>query len=169
MTTNFKHAATVNALVGNETNSGWEAADHQLKIIRSEWEELSEGVETRDLHETRDGIADVLFTVYGLAHRLGLDADGDYDDMMTSQWSKFDTTEDDALLTQQKYVDKGMAVVTVDRFHPETGEILRVTLSSMDQLDDKGRFCPKGKWLKSHRFMEPVFKPLPSTVANRLV
>lgn len=165
---NFDDAAMVNLLAGNLSNGGWQAADHQMDVIQSEWNELSEGVATRDIEETRDGIIDVLFTVYGLAHRLGMNADDDWDTMMTSQMSKFDVSEDDALETKEKYHRKGMATVTVDRFHPLTGERLYVTLSSKDQMDDKGRYCPKGKWLKSYKFLEPDYPALPDETLAKL-
>jgi NTP pyrophosphatase (non-canonical NTP hydrolase) len=164
--TNFNAATSINVLVGNQNNAGWEAIDNQMQIIASEWKELSEGVENRDLEELRDGICDMLFTVYGLGHRAGMPVDADFKEVADSQFTKFDTAEESAYLTRKKYMDKGMAVHQVDRIHNDKTVI--VTYSSADQTDSDGRFAPKGKWLKSHQFQGPCFQTLPNDVQMTL-
>lgn len=168
---NFTDTAKINALAGNQYNGGWSAIEHQLRIIQSEWDETcDDGVKARNIHELRDGIADVLFTVYGLAHRAGIDADSDFEKVVESQFTKFDPTVEDAALTRDKYKALGIEV------YQELRQITRhniitdcwVTYSAKDQLDAKGRECPEGKWLKSHRFQEPVFDPLPDHVNHTL-
>lgn len=205
---NFKDSANVNHLAGNLYNGGWEAIEHQRDIIASEVNELfTDGIEDRNIHEIRDGIADVLFTTYGLAHRMGVDANVDYADMMKSQWTKFDTTEEEALKTKAKYDELGIETcyiqrsvtverdVTMDKLRELAngdediyGEImvsrmsdlinnpviesetllLYVTLSAKQQLDARQRPIPPGKWLKSYKFQEPVYGPLPAEVSEKL-
>lgn len=160
--TNFQRTADINNLVGNETNGGWEAVDHQVKIVQSEWDELLEGIGERDIDELRDGIQDVLFTVYGLGHRAGMPVDLDYDELVRSQMSKFDTTEESALLTRKKYEAMGMSVIQKDRVFE--GRVYVVTYSAKDQYDHQNRFAPEGKWLKSRAFEEPRYQPLPNDV-----
>ncbi len=75
----------------------------------------------RDIHELRDGIQDVLFTVYGLGHRAGMPVDLDYEELVRSQMSKFDTTEESALLTRKKYEAMGMAVIQKERVQKGSG------------------------------------------------
>lgn len=47
---------------------------HQSELIRREFNELLAGFDQSDLREIRDGLADVIVTVDGLYHRLGLQA-----------------------------------------------------------------------------------------------
>lgn len=161
-------AAEVNQLVGNTFNQGWAAADKQLKIIKSEFNELCDGIRDRDLHELRDGIGDVLFTVLGLAHRVGIDAQADYALIVASQFTKFDRTVEDAERTKAKYDAKNMQTHYEARFLPGEEAPYYVTYSSVDQIDDQGRPCSAGKWLKSWQFQEPRFNDLPSNVAVML-
>lgn len=165
---NFQHSAAVNELVGNQAGAGWEAGRHQKGIIASEINEIWEGLVLQDIELTRDGIVDGLFTLYGLAYRLGFNPDEDYADMMESQWSKFDPTYEDAEKTRQKYEDQGVEVTQREAHHPYTGELLIVTLSAKDQKDLAGKMINRGKWLKSHRFEEPVFRPLDEGVEKTL-
>lgn len=51
---------------------------HQKKIIEGEWEEMCGSVEANDIDTLRNDIADVLFTVYGMAARLSIPADADF-------------------------------------------------------------------------------------------
>ncbi len=76
--TNFKMCAEINHLVGNIVNRSHETMKHQKKIIEGEWEEMCESVEAGNIDTLRDDIADVLFTVYGMAARLGIPADLDF-------------------------------------------------------------------------------------------
>lgn len=165
----YPGSAQVNQLVGNLYNSGWIAADKQIGIIESEFlETRDDGIAARNVYELRDGVGDMIFTVLGLAHRCGLNAAEDYAKVVASQYSKFDPTEEDALHTQAKYDALGMQTHYERRQIPGTDDWVYVTFSSADQIDGEGRKCGKGKWLKSYRFAEPVFKALPAEVAAQL-
>ncbi len=77
-----------------------------LKLIREEVSELEEAVKAKDLTETRDALADILYVVYGMAFRLGINADKDFDLVHKSNMTKFCTNENDAVLTVKKYEEK---------------------------------------------------------------
>lgn len=163
---NFSKAAQINAMVGNVKNGGWEAIDHQVDIIASEWDELTTGIEERDVEELRDGIQDMLFTVYGLGHRAGIPVDLDYTRLIESMMTKFDQTEEDAAKTRRKYAELGMEVYQETKFMLIDGQQtpMIVTFSAKDQPDTKGRLSPKGKWLKSWLFAEPRYDELEEQV-----
>ena len=165
----FPGSAEINQLVGNLENSGWEAADKQIGIIESEFHETADdGIKARNVYELRDGVGDLIFTTLGLAHRTGLDAAADYAQVVASQYSKFDPTEQDALKTKAKYDALNMETRYEHRQIPGTDDWVYVTFSAKDQIDGEGRKCGAGKWLKSYRFANPVFKALPPEVAAKL-
>lgn len=165
---NYTDTATINAIAGNDTNGGWDAIDHQLKIITSEFEEMRDlGVKARNIHELRDGIQDLLFTVYGMAWRAGMDADVDFAEVVRSNLTKFDGNEEDALATQQKYEAIGVHTHCL-KVTAENGRVFYVTKSAVDQQGRDGKYYPAGKYLKSVRFEEPQYAPLDPAVEARL-
>lgn len=68
----------INTIVGNHTlrtrndSTALQVASAQCKLIQDELDELKEGIATKNIMEVRDGLGDVLVTVDGLIHRLGL-------------------------------------------------------------------------------------------------
>jgi hypothetical protein len=164
--TNFVAMCRLNEIAGNDTNGGWPAIDRQIKLIESEFNELKDGVDARDVHEVRDGIQDILVTTYGMAWRAGFHADIDAAEVVRSNLSKFDTTEEDAKQTAAKY----SAIDVKTTYTPKSnGRItFYVTHSAEDQTGADGKSYPKGKWLKSHRFQEPKYCPLHPLVAAEL-
>ena len=172
--TGFQKIALLNNLAGNLTNGGWEAADAQIKLIKSEFRELCEdGVEARNIHEVRDGIADMLVVIYGLAHRLGIDADADLHEVVLSNLTKFDPSDTtDVQRTVAKYLNVGVETVQLEVDDPLRDEgsdrKLYVSKSAYDQNGTDGKNYPKGKWLKSANFVEPEFAPLKLHVQEKL-
>ncbi len=77
-----------------------------LALITEEVRELNEAVEANDLTETRDALADILYVVYGMAYRLGIDADRDFALVHESNMTKFCTSEDEAKATVAQYLAK---------------------------------------------------------------
>ena len=147
----------INLFVGNTAASvvDWKAMDHQLSIIQSEVDELSKAVATRNYNELRDGLNDARFTVDGGAYRMGISVQDDFDALMKSMVSKFDATEEDALKSQANYAAKGIKteIVTSEL----AGQLRYVQLSAEDQVVG-GKSYPKGKFLKSYLFEEPVYR-----------
>jgi predicted HAD superfamily Cof-like phosphohydrolase len=74
-----------------------------LALITEEVRELNDAVEANDLTETRDALADILYVVYGMAYRLGIDADRDFALVHESNMTKFCTSEDEAKATVAQY------------------------------------------------------------------
>lgn len=166
---NFKMMAMLNNLAGNGSNAGWEAIEKQLKLVKDELKELSDGIDVKDIHELRDGIADVLVTIYGLAHRAGIDADADLLEVVLSNLTKFDPNgTDDIQRTVKKYLDIGVETVQLANANPVGEGELLVTKSAYDQNGTDGKGYPAGKWLKSANFEEPVFPALPVEVQAKL-
>ena len=159
--TNFRLTSMINAIAGNNANQGWDAVDHQIKIIESEFNELCDGIKARDVGELRDGIMDLLFTVYGLAHRAGIDADADFLEVVRSNMFKFDANEEDCMLTAEKYSQQGVSTNAFIMRDTEANRVYYITRSAKDQNDHREKFLPAGKWLKSHNFEEPQYEPLP--------
>ena len=79
MKTNFEKVSFYNELIGNikgsKTFFDKEAVEAQLSLIDEELDELVCGFDLLSILDIRDAIADVLVTVYGLAHRTGINAD----------------------------------------------------------------------------------------------
>jgi len=155
---NFEVCRQINALAGNTLQHNLETAKHQFKIISGEFNEMTDHINEGDLEKLRDDIANVLFTTYGLAARLGFPADQDFKEVCRSNFTKFDKTEEDAKLTKAKYLEIGIETYYVGR--PREDVLVYVTYSAKDQVGTDGKSYPKGKWLKSIHFEEPVFTPL---------
>ena len=155
---NFHSCRQINALAGNTLKHNLETAKHQFRIIRLEIDEMLESIELGNLERLRDDVADVLFTAYGMAARLGFPADLDFQEVCRSNFTKFDKTREDAEETAAKYLEKGVETYYTGRPHEDT--MLFVTFSAKDQVGNDGKHYPKGKWLKSIHFEEPNFTPL---------
>lgn len=157
----------INETAGNVANAGWPAADHQIKIIESEFNELKKGIASRDIHELRDGIGDLLFTVIGLAKRCALPSIVDLAEVVRANKSKFDTSLEDQVKTAQKYTALNVETYFKSVVQPD-GSSLYVTFTSHTQVDTQGREYIAGKWLKSYKWQDVQFEALPSTNALHL-
>lgn len=151
----YQKTCQINDLAGNEWNKGWSALDHQIKIVSSEFQELVDGIAARDLHEVIDGLGDVLFTLYGLAHRAGLRLPPIIAEVVRSNLTKFDPTDADANLTLAKYAELGVEVYQKQQGLNDT--TYWITYASEDQIGRDGKTYIKGKWLKSHRWEDVNF------------
>jgi len=74
-----------------------------LALIREEVCELEEAIQAEDMVETLDALGDILVVTYGMAYRLGYNADEVYDMIHKSNMSKFCTSETEARATVEKY------------------------------------------------------------------
>lgn len=156
---NFEMCAEINHLVGNVVKRTHETMLHQKKIIEGEWDEMCESVEVGNIDTLRDDIADVLFTVYGMAARLGIPADLDFKKVCESQFTKFDNTIDEALATRDKYLEMGITTYYDEQIRKD-GTKIYVTYSAINQTGKDNKSYPAGKWLKSCNYKEPIFDPL---------
>jgi predicted HAD superfamily Cof-like phosphohydrolase len=156
METNFNKVEHYNNLIGNHKGDikklDKAAISAQLNLIKEEFDELCESVALEYTGGIRDAIADVLVTVYGLAHRMGIDADKDFNAVHKSNMSKFCINAEEVIETVEKCSSIGLTVYTEGQF-PE------VSIKSYeDQEDVNGKFYPKGKQLKSVNWKEPTFE-----------
>lgn len=78
--TNFHATAQINAMVGNIAHpQGYQGHLAQHDLILSEWKEGMGNLHKLkdDSDALRDDVQDILFTTYGLAHRLGMEWERD--------------------------------------------------------------------------------------------
>lgn len=171
--TQFQKIAHFNTLIGNSnacTAAGFRA---QFEMIREEFEELGQaliayeaaiGLDDHDgsaaeytgaaaFKEMRDGIADVLVTTYGLAHRMGVDADADLDAVSDSNMSKFVGAEQENEVALE--ITLRLDIGTISQ---ETAPGIFAITSAEDQTGKDGKFYPKGKLLKPSTYFSPKFK-----------
>ncbi len=155
--TRFKEIAEFNESFGNgagdPSSPDWVAIQAQYEMIKSELEEIAEGIEKRDLTLVRDGAGDVLVTAYGMFHRIGHDADKDLTEINRSNNTKLCRGTDIAVRTARKYEKGGVAI---KYYYPGDGRV--AVLSAKYQYDLQGRFIPAGKLLKSVEFEEPILE-----------
>jgi len=76
---------------------------YRLDLILEEVQELKDAIETNDLKETVDALADILYVVYGAFSAFGVDADKAFDIVQKSNMSKLCKDEDEAKLTVESY------------------------------------------------------------------
>ncbi len=74
-----------------------------MKLIREEVKELEEAVKNKDYVETADALADILYVVYGMGCRIGLDMDKIFEIVHENNMSKLCLTEDEAIKSVEYY------------------------------------------------------------------
>jgi len=153
---NFTDVSLLNSVFGNQQGDkqspDWQKAAKQLQLIQEEMAELVEGIETHNIDEVRDAIADVLVTTYGMAHILGINADADMAAVQASNMSKLCKTEQEIEATLTFYRnEKGLNVYS-------GGELPQAWVKSAeDQTGKDGKFYPAHKFLKNTNWHEPKF------------
>lgn len=81
-----------------------------LKLIREECKELEQAVVDHDYIEMVDALADILYVVYGMGARVGVDMDKAFDLVHRNNMSKLCASEEEAQRSVQYYLE-----------HPELG------------------------------------------------
>lgn len=154
MKTAFEKICLFNKLIGNKCGDV-EMLVQQLQMVKEEFEELCAAVHALDMKEIRDGVADVLVTVYGLAFRAGINADSDLEAVYRSNMSKFvNWTEEDAIKASWEVHNR--LHISVDYIESAPG--IWAIRSLEDQTGADGKQYPKGKLLKPSTYVEPEFK-----------
>lgn len=103
-----------------------------------------------DVKQVRDGIIDQHVFLYGAHHLMGIDADADMDSVIGGLMTRFIKNEEDEIATIKKHAAKGVIDVYFEGEYPT-----KVMKSACDQPD-----APKGKFMKSASYKEPVFYPV---------
>ena len=78
----------------------------RLDLILEEVTELKEAIDTHDMTETIDALADILYVVYGAGASFGINLDKAFDIVHKSNMSKLCETEEDAIKTVLIYKEK---------------------------------------------------------------
>ena len=62
----------------------------RIDLIKEELEELTQGMNDKDLLEVADALTDILYVTYGAGHAFGIDLDRCFDEVQNSNMSKLD-------------------------------------------------------------------------------
>lgn len=100
-----------------------------------------------DMEKVRDALRDIVVFADGGTHIAGYDGDQDMRSVITGVMSRFIRDEDDKQATIAKHAAKGVTDVYFEGEFPTM-----IMKSGSDQPD-----APKGKFLKSASYSEPVF------------
>ena len=113
--TNYEKVAEFNDAFGNNkvenlTSETFKKEPKLIKLLVSliteECKELQDAVKNNDPIETRDALADILYVVYGMQYRLGIDGNKDFDIVHSSNMSKLCNNEEEAIVTVDNYKQK---------------------------------------------------------------
>ena len=152
----------------------------QTRVDLGECLELLEAVVTGNISELRDALSDKRVTLNGFATILPFSLSYDFDHTMENLFTRFDASKEDAILTQQKYAQIGVAtiieknvLINEDGEHEESLHYF-VNKVEEDVTGADGEFYPKGKFLKSVNFRNDNFDDVsvaisinPSTTYDR--
>jgi len=171
MTSNFRSVAKMNAAFGNPKGTpeaiDWLKIRNQCKSIGHEFAELMvalgaekeqvraivQAIDTLefkgdvDLGQVRDSLCDVHVFGYGAHHLMGIDADRDMASVVDGVMTRFVKDEADRSATIAKHAAAGVTDVYF------VGEFPTMVMKSGSDQPD----APKGKFLKSASYTEPVF------------
>jgi NTP pyrophosphatase (non-canonical NTP hydrolase) len=75
-----------------------------LKLIREEVSELEKAVLEKDYIETADALTDILYVVYGMGARLGINLDKTFHEVHENNMSKLCSSEEEAIRTVEYYL-----------------------------------------------------------------
>ena len=62
----------------------------RIDLIKEEFEELTEAINSKDLLEVADALTDILYVTYGAGHAFGIDLDKCFEEVQNSNMSKLD-------------------------------------------------------------------------------
>lgn len=109
----YLDSAVFNEISGSATNNSLESFQLQRDLIKEEFLELSEGLDTNDLEEQLDGVVDVLVTAFGYLQKLANTYDIDVAEacnrVAANNLTKYPVDEQVAYDTVQMYKEKGVA------------------------------------------------------------
>ncbi len=100
-----------------------------------------------DLEDVRDSLCDIKVFADGAYHLMGINADRDMNAVIDGVMTRFIKDEADLKATIDMHAAKGVTDVYFEGSYPKM-----VMKSASDQPD-----APKGKFLKSASYQEPIF------------
>ena len=131
------------ALGGNKEKISAAVAAFKHAIVAT----LAASTKPVDLDGVRDGLTDIHVFAYGAHHLMGIDADRDMASVIDGVMTRFVKNDEDLNKTLEKHAKNGITEVYTEGEYPTL-----VVKSAVDQQD-----APKGKFLKSASYTEPVF------------
>ena len=132
---------------GDLEHPPWTSVYRQYELLREEFKETQDALDSRDITEVVDGAVDCMVVCIGLMNRLGLSKDqvnSAIDEVLSSNESKFTTDKRVALESADRYIRAGVAV-EVSKSSPY---ILKVSGGSNPEY-------PIGKILKVDSYVKP--------------
>lgn len=135
---------------------------HRMRHLQNAIHQLK-NVDPSD-EEFEGGMAMVTTLLHALVDDLPFDVNQDMDEVYRSNMTKFDTSEDDYRKTVSKYHELGVELKL--RKTQVRDQEYFVAISAYTQTDKNGKSIREGKFLKSYRFEEPVFAPLPPALVR---
>jgi predicted HAD superfamily Cof-like phosphohydrolase len=112
MSSNFQKVLEFNKAFGVKSNKTVQheifdkdpkLVQYRLDLIEEEVDELKQAIKEKDMTETVDALADILYVVYGAFTAIGIDADQAFQIVQDSNMSKLCKTEEDAQETVMRY------------------------------------------------------------------
>lgn len=85
--------------------SSMNVVEHSMRLIREEVNELEDAACNQDYIEIADALTDILYVVYGMGARLGIDLNKTFDLVHQNNMSKMCSSEEEAKETVQYYKD----------------------------------------------------------------
>lgn len=150
----FARVSKMNVAFGNPkgdpNNIDWYRLEKQCKNILGEYKELLEALEAKNLDGVRDALCDINVFSLGAHHFMGIDVEADMDAVIDALMTRFCKDAVDLDATKAKYDALGI------EYYVEGAFPCVCLKSAKDQDDIHGEHFPKGKFLKSASFSQPV-------------
>lgn len=163
----FKHFTPIASkrlqnYAGCKQDNKWSDVIRYMRYLGQEFIEATEAVNTRDIDGFRDAIADMRVLLDAFSACTTIDLEEDYSEVVNKLETRFDLTEEDALLTKKKY--EALGVTTETKYNQMYGIYATVVTETVTGVD--GEYYPKGKFMKSHKFSEPQLKAMTHEMNN---
>lgn len=154
-------SAFLQAIAGHRPENNPVTLKKNLQHIQKE---AQEGIDFLDLainekrnltqeesKKVRDAYADVRVLLDGAKQMSNFPFEDDYKAVLESLITRFDSTQEDAVKTQDKYA--ALNVITVIHHDSETGMWVNIVKDGSGSTDPSE--YPTGKWMKSYKYQEP--------------
>lgn len=139
--------AEVFVALGADKAQASAAAEQFKKTLNDLRVEGAEAGATVNVKGVRDGLTDIHVFAYGGHHFMGIDADRDMYSVIEGVMTRFIKNDPDKKATIKFHAELGVSDVYFEGEYPTM-----IMKSASDQPD-----APKGKFLKSASYSEPVF------------
>ena len=108
----YLDSAVFNEISGSSTDNSRESFDLQRNLIKEEFQELSDALDSNDLEGQLDGVVDVLVTAFGYLQKLqetySIDVAKACDRVGANNLTKYPVSQQVAFDTVTNYANKGV-------------------------------------------------------------